>query len=81
MSKFIKSVPVLLRCYGADDNLCEFVREKECGGCGGCANGNNDFEISCYDDFFTISFVHKIGDVVIERFSERIDYEDIKVNE
>ena len=77
--KMSKDIHVPLRCYGADDNVCETIRANEsCSGCGGCADGNNDFYIHCYDDFFTLEFVHKIGDLSIIRFSERIGYKDIK---
>lgn len=72
-----KDIHVPLRCYGGDDNLCDILRDRECSECYGCADGNNDFYIHCYDDFFTLEFTHKIGDVQIIRFSERIDYKDI----
>jgi hypothetical protein len=61
-----------LRCTGADDNLCEKITNNDCKNCDGCSSDNEYFEVNEYDDFFTITYYKKIGDLEIIRCSERI---------
>jgi len=72
-----------LRCYGTDDNVCEKIVNNECETCMGCGVGNNYFSIMNFGDYFTVSYHHKIGDLVIERHSERIgkDLKELKPKE
>lgn len=69
---------IQLRCYGANDNLCDKYISNYCEECNGCAEGNEYFEIMDLGDCFTISYHHKTNDLVIERFSERIDKNTLK---
>lgn len=80
---------IQLRCTSGDDNICEkimpstyrkdgkeFVIEGscDCTKCnGGCKDANDHFSIIDYGDYFTVRYYKKIGDIVIDRCSERID--------
>ena len=67
-----------LRSSGTDDNVCEVIQSSICDNCGGCSEQNNHFSINDFGDYFTVSYYHKIGDLVIERYSERIDKTTLK---
>lgn len=75
----MKKMIIPVRCYGANDNLCDKIMNHECSECNGCAEGNQYFEINEYDEFFTVNFYHKIGDIEIIRCSERIDKKTFKL--
>ncbi len=75
---------IQLRCYGANDNFCNFISPDTtgightCDGCGGCNPDNEYFEICDCGDFFSVSYTYKVKDIVIGRFSERIDKSTLK---
>jgi hypothetical protein len=58
---------------GANDNLCEKINNQDCNKCEGCSNQNNYFQVSDFGEYFIVSYHYKIGELVIERYSERIN--------
>lgn len=80
----IKKLIIPLRSKGADDNVCDTIRPKEyegyffgceCEDCLGCMDENDHFEINIFeeDGFFTVHYHHQIGELCIDRYSERIN--------
>jgi len=75
-----KEITWSVRSIMADDNICEFVNEKDCSECGGCQmyftlNGYNfDGEINV-DVMYTQKLKSKDGiEVIIRPFSEGIQF-------
>lgn len=84
---------IQLRNSGADDNICEKIMPEtyeyneevfETGNCdcdkcnGGCNNENEYFTVLDLGDYFIVGYYKKIGEVIIEKFSERIDKLSLK---
>ena len=85
---------IQLRCSVEDDNICEKIMPDvyidngkeitiegscDCSKCnGGCKDENEHFSIIDYGNFFTVNYYKKIGDIIINRCSERIDKETLR---
>lgn len=84
---------IRVSCSGSNDNICEKVSPKtyevdgevlktgdcDCEKCdNGCSEDNEYFSINDCGDYFTLSYHKKIGDVIIDRHSEKIDKTTLK---
>ncbi|MGJ0846550.1 hypothetical protein ACR77J_07670 [Tissierella praeacuta] len=72
-----KEVIVPNRTSLADDNICDFASPSlngysyDCESCYGCAEENNYFSITSFDDVVMLNYYHKIKNVVIAPTSAR----------
>lgn len=70
---------VLQRTTSADDTTCEFGSPNldvpntyNCSGCRGCSEDNIRFELTSWDNYIYLAFIHRIRRLVIESFSVAI---------
>jgi len=69
-----KSITIPVRTSMADDNVCEVVTGDDCSKCNhGCADENNYFEITTWEDNLSLSYCHKIGKLTIYPVSTRFN--------
>jgi len=62
-----KSITVPVRTSMADDNVCEVITGDDCSKCNhGCADENNYFEITTWEDNLSLSYCHKIGKLTMD---------------
>lgn len=67
-----KEIKIPNRTTLADDNICEFVVNNQCSKCNsGCADKNNYFSITTWNDNICINYYHKVNNLVIAPISAR----------
>jgi hypothetical protein len=67
-----KTITIPSRTSTADDNVCEFVVNENCNECNhGCADENNYFSITTWEDNICLNYYHKVKDLIIAPISAR----------